>query len=246
MSENPRAPIGRKDRQSGTPISGQVLHVSNDREVGEIWTYALRQMGLAVTLTTSAADALAKRDQDTFDLTVIDVCGPELDGIELARKLRAEAVSPILLFTTNRDEAHTLQAYQAGVDECVVKPVSPSLFLAKVRAWQRRTWTVPAAALQSLQAGPLCLDPARRVVVLESGSTARLTNLEFRLLHLLMSHPGQALPADTIIERVWGYDGGDSNLLKNLVYRLRRKVEPDHSQPRYIQTGAGSGYVFTP
>jgi DNA-binding response OmpR family regulator len=246
MPENPGSPISKRGSESGTPISGHVLHVSNDREVGGIWTYALRQMGLTVTEATSAADALARWEQEAFDLIVIDVCGADLDGIELARQLRAEAVNPILLFTSNRDEADTLHAYQVGVDDCVLKPVSPSLFLAKVRAWLRRTWTVPAEALLTLQAGRLSLDPTQRAVVLASGSTAKLTNLEFRLLYLLMSHPGQSLPADTIVDRVWGHGGGDSVLLKNLVYRLRRKIESDPRQPRYIQTGAGSGYVFSP
>jgi DNA-binding response OmpR family regulator len=238
--------MNKRGSDSGTPISGHVLHVSDDREVGGIWAYALRQMGLAVTLATSAVDAWAKWEQDTFDLIVIDVFGPELDGIGLVRKLRAEVANPILLFTPNREEAHTLQAYQAGVDECVVKPVSPSLFLAKVRVWMRRTWTVPTGALQVLQVGSLSLDPARRVVVLEDGSSAKLTNLEFRLLHVLMIHAGQTLPADLIIDRVWGYSAGDSSLLKNVVYRLRHKIEPHPGQPRYIQTVAGSGYILIP
>ncbi len=246
MPEQPSAPTSQRNRQSGTPVPAHVLLVSNDREVGSIWTFALRQMGLVVTSTTSSADALARWGQDTFDLIVIDVYGPELDGIELARELRAEAVNPILLFTPHREEAHTLQAYQVGVDECIVKPVSPSLFLAKVRAWLRRTWTVPAGALEGLQAGGLCLDPARRTVVLESGTTAKLTNLEFRLLHLLMSHPGQALPADLVVDRVWGYSEGSGTLLKNLVYRLRLKIEPEPSQPRHLQTWAGGAYVFQP
>jgi two-component system response regulator RegX3 len=221
------------------------LLVSDDREVGGLWAYALRQMGLEVTLAASADDALASWDQHAFDLFVIDVCGPDLDGIELARRLRAGAVNPILLFTANRDEGHTLAAYQAGVDECVVKPVSPSVFLAKVRVWLRRSWTVPARALETVQAGRLCLDPARRQLVTEGGSIVKLTNLEFRVLHLLMSHPGQVLPSDLIVDRVWGYNGGgDQVLLKNVVYRLRRKMEPDPGDPRYLQTVAGEGYVF--
>jgi DNA-binding response OmpR family regulator len=233
-------------RNNGTPVLGsKVLLVSNDQELGGIWAFALRQMGLEATLVKSAAEALDQWPRDTFDLVVIDVYDPDLDGIELTRQLRAQAVSPILLFTLNRDEAHMLQAYQAGVDECVVKPVSPSLFLAKVRAWLRRSWTVPARALDKVQMGTLCLDPAKREVTTESGPVVRLTNLEFRVLHLLMSHRGQVLPSDLIVDRVWGCAGeGDSVLLKNVVYRLRRKIEPDSSQPRYLQTVAGEGYVF--
>lgn len=159
----------------------------------------------------------------------------------------AEAVNPILLMTPRRHEAHLLEAYQAGVDECIVKPISPSLFLAKVKSWLRRSWTVPAEALNGVQAGDLQLDPARRELITATGSVVKLTNLEFRLLHLLMSHRGQVLDSNLIIDRVWGYTGGgNSVLLKNVVYRLRRKVEPDPSQPRYIQTATGERYTFQP
>jgi DNA-binding response OmpR family regulator len=84
-------------------------------------------------------------------------------------------------------------------------------------------------------------------VTTEDGLAVGLTNLEFRVLHLLMSHPGQVLPAGLIVDRVWGYaGGGDSVLLKNVIYRLRRKIEPDAGEPRYLQTVAGEGYVFYP
>jgi len=180
-------------------------------------------------------------------LLIIDAHTFELDGIDLCRQIRAEAVNPILLFSPRGDEAHILEAYQAGVDECVVKPVSPALFLAKARAWLRRSWTVPAGALDCLQAGALRLDPARREVVTAAGSAVKLSTLEFRLLHLLMLHRGQVLSTDVIIDRVWGYSGGgDGALLKNLVYRLRRKIEPDPRQPCFIQTVAGEGYTFLP
>ncbi len=234
------------DREPGmSTLGSNVLLVSNDPEVSGIWTFALRQMGLEATLATSEPEAVDHWSRGTFDLVVIDVYGPALDGIEVTRQLRSQAVNPILLFTPNRDETHMLEAYRAGVDECVVKPVSPSLFMAKVRAWLRRAWTVPAEALDNVQAGTLCLDPARREVSMESGSVVKLTNLEFRVLHLLMCHRGQVLPSDLIVDRVWGYIGeGDSVLLKNVVYRLRRKIEPDSSEPRYLQTVAGEGYVF--
>jgi two-component system response regulator RegX3 len=246
MPSSPELPRGGNAPHGAKLVMGnRALLVSNDREVSGIWAYALRQIGLDVTLATSATAALRLWAEDVFDLILIDVCGPDLDGIDLARRMRDEAVSPILLFTPDRDEAHSLAAYQAGVDECVVKPVSPSLFLAKVRAWLRRSWTVSAGALHCLEAGSLRLDPERREVTAGSGSAIRLTNLEFRLLHLLMTHQGHVLTSDLIIDRVWGYSGGgDSIVLKNVVYRLRRKIEPDPSQPRYVQTVPGEGYVF--
>jgi two-component system response regulator RegX3 len=225
----------------------RVLLVSDEPDSGRIWAFALQQKGLEVVLTNKSQDALAEWGTGGFDLLIIDVHTPRLDGIDLCRRIRAEAVNPILLFSPRVDEAHILEAYQAGADECVVKPVSPALFLAKARAWLRRSWTVPAGALGCLQAGALRLDPARREVVTAEGSAVKLSTLEFRLLHLLMNHEGQVLPSDLIVHRVWGHTGeGDNTLLKNLVYRLRRKIEPDPGQPRYIQTMAGEGYTLLP
>jgi DNA-binding response OmpR family regulator len=228
-------------------MNGRLLLVSDDSETGQIWVYALGQQGLEVVLVGTAEEALDRWTMETFDLIVVDDNSPQLDGVDVCRRLRAEAVNPILLLTPSRNEAHVLQAYEAGVDECIAKPMSPPLFLAKVRAWLRRSWTVTAEALDNLQAGDLQLDPTRRELVTATGAVIKLTNLEFRLLQLLMRHPGQVLESNVIIDRVWGYTGGgDSVLLKNLVYRLRRKIEPEPSEPRYIEAVAGEGYTFQP
>jgi two-component system response regulator RegX3 len=236
------------ERATPSNIAGaRVLLVSDEPESGRIWAFALQQMGLEVVLTNTSRDALEEWAAGGLDLLIIDIHTPRLDGIDLCRRIRAEAVNPILLFSPRGDEAHILEAYQAGVDECVVKPVSPALFLAKTRAWLRRSWMIPTGALNCLQAGALRLDPARREVVTAEGSAVKLSTLEFRLLHLLMGHEGQVLPSDLIVDRVWGHAGeGDNTLLKNLVYRLRRKIEPDPGQPRYIQTVAGEGYILLP
>jgi two-component system response regulator RegX3 len=228
-------------------VGSRVLLVSDEPASGRIWAFALQQMGLEAALVSTSREALDRWAVGGFDMLIIDVHTPQLDGIDLCRQVRAEAVSPILLFSPRGDEAHILEAYQAGVDECVTKPVSPALFLAKARAWLRRSWTVSAGTLDCLQVDALRLDPARREIVAADGLTVKLSALEFRLLYLLMNHRGQVLYSDLIIDRVWGYaGGGDHTLLKNLVYRLRRKIEPDPHLPCYIQTVAGEGYSFLP
>ena len=186
----------------------RVLLISDDAEIGRIWAYSLSQKGLVVDLVLTSQDALQRWEEEAFDLFVIDVHTPQLDGIDLCRQLRSAVVNPILLFTHCSEEAHILQAYQVGADECVVKSVSPSLFLAKVGAWLRRSWTVRAGALDSLQVGEFQLDPNRRTLAAATGSATKLTNLEFRLLYLLMSHQGQVLRSDLIVDRVWGYAAG--------------------------------------
>lgn len=228
-------------------MTARALLVSDDAETAQTSAFALGQRGLEVVLVGSVEGALHKWAAETFDLILVDEHTPQFDGVDLCRRMRAEAVNPILLLTSDGGEAHLLEAYQAGADECIAKPISLQLFLAKVMAWLRRSWTVPAEALDNLRAGDLQLDPTRRELVTATGAVINLTNLEFRLLQLLMSHPGQVLESDLIVDRVWGYTGGgDSVLLKNLIYRLRRKIEPEPSQPSYIETVAGEGYTFHP
>lgn len=226
-------------------LGTRILYVTDDLEVGQLWTHSLGQRGFEVTVAGSTGQALEHWGKESYDLIVVNAYTPQLDGVELCRRLRFEVVNPILLLTYANSEPQILEAYEAGADEVIVKPIGGRLFLAKVVAWLRRSWTVPAEALDSLHAGDLRLDPSRRQLNVADGRVIKLTNLEFRLLHLLMGHQGQVLGSDVIIDRVWGFAGnGDNSLLKNLVYRLRRKIEPDPSQPRYLHTLTGEGYSF--
>ena len=238
MGEN-----GFNDRLS--KLEAKVFIVSDDQETANIWAYSLRQKRLEVIVTATAEEAIQKWVETIPDLIVIDINTPKLDGTGLCRILRGETVIPILLLSPRNNESHILEIYQAGADECVAKPISPALFIAKVTAWLRRSWTMPTEALDVVKVGELTLDPTTRRVLTKSGDPIRLTNLEFRLLHLLMSHPGWVFETEDIIQRVWGFHGnGNNTLLKNVVYRLRRKIDPDPDQPRYIYTEAGLGYKF--
>lgn len=224
----------------------KILLASDDPETSHFWAYSLNQRDIDVVVTQTAEEALHYWGRESFDLVIINGYSPHFDCIELCRHLRREVINPILLFTYEGDERYLLAAYEAGFDECIVKPVGLRLFLAKVTAWLRRAWTVPAATLGVLQAGDLWLDPMHQHLVMPEGKVIKLTHLEFRLVHLLLSHQGKVLETNLIVDRVWGQTGhGDSVLLKNVVYRLRRKIEPDPHHPRYLQTLAGEGYAFS-
>jgi DNA-binding response OmpR family regulator len=235
----------RRDALRDELVVAKILLVSDDLETGRIWSYSLQQKGWQSILIGSTEEAWAFWGQDRFDLIVIDVRKDLPNGLELCRRFRTEAVIPILLLTVEGDEAHILEAYQAGVSECVVKPVSPAMFLAKVQAWLRFSWTVLAETLDCLREGDFSLDPTRRGIVTAQGVFVKLSNLEFRVLYLLMSHRGQVLETDVIVDRVWGHYAADGAvLLKNVIYRLRQKLEPDPAHPRYIVTVSGIGYLF--
>jgi len=226
-------------------VQARVLVVSDDNSSARIWGYILKEKDIEPILVGSQENVLDLWAEVIPDLIVIDMHSMEFNGVELVSQLRQYGVVPILLLTPWNNETHVLEAYQAGVDECVIKPISPALFQVKVKALLLRTWLLPAESLKTISVGDVKLDPTRRLVNIGNQETIKLTNLEFRLLHLLMSHPGWVFTTEDIVQKVWGYYGnGDSILLKNLVYRLRRKVDPNQANPRYIHTEAGLGYKF--
>jgi DNA-binding response OmpR family regulator len=229
-------------------MDARLLLISDEPETRQVWGCMLHHKGIKVCPPRSIEEALERWTKDAFDMVIIDVYTPQLNEVELSRRLRAEVLNPILLFTFRQDESYVLEAYRAGVDECILKPISPLISGAKVMAWLRRSWTVSAEALPGFQVGDFCLDPTQRQVVIGTNQVIKLTNLEFRLLYLLMNHRGQVLETNLIIDRVWSNynSGGDSILLKNLIYRLRHKIELDPHQPHYILTVAGEGYTFQP
>jgi DNA-binding response OmpR family regulator len=227
--------------------SPQVLLVTESAEMARIWAYSLSQRMIEVSVVVWPADALSRAAEQSPDVIVLDVNVPSrFEAIDLCRRLRAETVNPILLLLPGSDETLCLKAYEAGVDECIQKPLSPLLFLAKVQSWLRRSSTVPTEALTDLQVGPLRLSLQARQLAVEGYGSVRLSNLEFRLMHALMSHRGQVLETGTLIRLVWGHGGGDAAMLKNVVYRLRTKIEPENADRDWIQTVPGQGYRFQP
>lgn len=227
----------------------KVLIISDDPNSAELLTLILRQAGL-LAVTTLRADgegALAAYAKEVPDMIFIDASTRAFDLLDICRTLRLETIAPILVLSPRTEEEHILQAFDLGIDEYLPKPISPRLLVAKVNALLRRARSVPLASISSLRAGDVELSPERRTVRLPERPETHLTNLEFRLLYCLMSNQGQVVPTETIIQKVWGYSGeGDYRLVKGLVRRLRRKIEPDAKEPHYIKTVTGVGYTFSP
>ncbi|HLO32761.1 MAG TPA: response regulator transcription factor [Anaerolineales bacterium] len=228
------------EKLGGTP---KVLIVSNQQTTGPLWVFSLQQQKLNVTLEAVPAHTLARCETEFPDLIIMDINLSETQTLELIRGLRAEMLTPILLLTPARTEEYVLEAYKAGVDDCITKPVSPSLFQAKVKVWLRRFGSISADLLNPLRVGTLQLFPAERIVFLKNGSAIRLTNLELRLLYYLMNRAGQIVTIEELNQKVWGYNAeADNTMLKNVVYRLRRKIEADPANPLIVQTITGVGY----
>ncbi len=222
----------------------KIFVVCDQKDTAPVWGYILRQQGLNVILETSLEKSVDRWSSEIADLIVLDVNITHSERMEFYRAFRALSVVPLIMLLPAYHETELLEAYSAGVDDVVIKPISPPIFLAKIMAWVRRSWTVPVGSLNLVNAGDHRLEPSRRCMIKPNGSEVKLTNLEFHLLHLLMSRPGRVFSAEEIIQSIWGgYGEGDQVLLKNVVYRLRRKIEADPSHPTLLQTWQG-GYSF--
>jgi DNA-binding response OmpR family regulator len=224
-------------------LGPRVLIVSNQQTTGPLWVFSLQQQDLHVMLEADPSKTLQRCEMETPDLIILDISLPEAQTLDLIKSLRAEMTTPIILLTPPRSEENIIEAYKAGVDDYMLKPVSPSLFNAKVKVWLRRSWSATTNTLDPVKIGGMHLFPAERLVIRDNGQPVHLTNLELRLLYHLISRAGQTVTTEELNQRVWGYTGEvDSTMLKNVVYRLRRKIESDPANPLIIQTVTGVGY----
>ncbi len=168
-----------------------------------------------------------------------------MDGFEVLRRIRASSASssmPVMMLTVRSSEEDQVRGLDLGADDYLTKPFSPRTLLARVRALLRRAGVEKPSPMS---AGDLQLDGERQTVSVRGGPPVSLTALEFRLLQLMLASAGHPLPVSRLTSHVWGYRGmGDRQLLKQLVHRLRRKLEQDPSAPRYLVTVAGVGYAL--
>ena len=222
----------------------KILVVDDDQELLGLVAYALRQAGYLVVEASDGAAALAAFEREEPSLVVLDVNLPKLSGLEVCRKIRQSSKVPVMMLTVRSAEEDQVQALDLGADDYLTKPFSPRTLLARVRALLRRAGSEKPAPLG---AGAFTLDLERQCVTVAGKAPARLTNLEVRLLQLLLANAGHTLPAERLLSHVWGSRGaGDRQILKQLVHRLRQKIEADAADPRYLVTVAGVGYALRP
>ena len=222
----------------------KILVVDDDLELLGLIGFALRQAGYLVVEAADGGAALAAFQREQPDLVILDVNLPVMSGFDVCRRIRAEATTPIMLLTVRSGEEDQVRGLDGGADDYLTKPFSPRTLLARVRALLRRADIDRPAPLA---AGDLALDVERQSVRVRGGEAIRLTGLEFRLIQYLLANAGHTIPSDRLTNHVWGYRGlGDKQLLKQLVHRLRQKIERNPAEPEYVLTVAGIGYVLQP
>lgn len=218
-----------------------VLLVDDDDTVREVVAGYLRRAGLEVVEAADGPAALARAAQSEPDVVVLDLMLPGIDGLEVFRRLRAEAGSmPVLMLTARGDEEDRVLGLAMGADDYVAKPFSARELVLRVQALLRRASTVPRRPGR-LADGDLELDPAARTVTAH-GRPLALTTREFDLLAHFLAAPGRAWSRQELMRQVWGWEFGDESTVTVHVRRLREKVEVDPASPTRLVTVWGAGY----
>ena len=221
--------------------------VEDEESFSDALSYMLRKEGFEVSVAATGPSALTEFDRTGADIVLLDLMLPEMSGTEVCRQLRQRSHVPIIMVTARDSEIDKVVGLEIGADDYVTKPYSPRELVARIRAVLRRqSAEVTESGAPTLAAGPVRMDIERHVVTVD-GAAVQLPLKEFELLELLLRNAGRVLTRGQLIDRVWGADYvGDTKTLDVHVKRLRSKVEPEPSAPRFIVTVRGLGYKFEP
>jgi DNA-binding response OmpR family regulator len=227
----------------------KILVVDDDRVVADLVAFTVRRAGYEAIMASDAASTLRRWAEDQPDLIILDINLPGTaqlkDGFAICQHIRSQSEVPIILLTVRGEENDIVRGLEAGADDYILKPFSPRQLVARVQAVLRRGRGADGLHTSAkLSIDGLDFNPRLREVSLADGKTKSLTSLESRLLEHLMLNRGHVLTTDDLISDVWGASGGNSEMLRQLVRRLRAKIENDPTKPYYIQNLPGLGYAF--
>jgi DNA-binding response OmpR family regulator len=223
-------------------VDERVLLVEDDHSIREMVTLGLANAGFRVSSCADGREGLERLRHDSFDLAVLDVMLPTLDGFEITREIRKDSRIPIVILTARADATDVIVGLELGADDYVTKPFDMPVLVARCRSVLRRAAAEPADPV--LHVGDLEVDVGG-FVARKGGRDLALTATEFRLLVELTRRPGQVLTREVLLARVWDYEHlGDSRLVDVAIQRLRAKIEDDPAMPTTISTVRGVGYRF--
>jgi len=225
--------------------AAKVLVIDDDPQIRRVMRSTLTAHGYQVNDARSGEEGLEELRKSSYDLVLLDMNMPGMGGMETCRMIRSSSEIAIIMLTVNNAERQKVEALDAGADDYVTKPFSTPELLARIRATLRRLPQAPGQEnLQPLVAEGVNLDLSSREVTVR-GQTSRLTAREFELLSYLLARPNKTLAHRELLQAVWGPDYGDElEYLRVFINRLRKKIEPDPSKPRFLVTDAWAGYRF--
>lgn len=226
-----------------TPRKARVLFADDEAETRLLVRATLEFANMQVHLVENGFQALQKWQDMHYDLIILDVMMPEVGGLEACRHIRRTSNIPIILLTARGCEQDIVAGFDSGADDYIIKPFHANELVARIQAILKRTVRKPM--IPELWDKDIYLDyDAQRIIC--SGRRIKVTPLEFRLMRYLMQNPGEVLTKEDLLQNVWGYleSVGEMNLIETAIRRLRMKIEPNPSRPKYIQTVWGIGYRF--
>ncbi len=224
---------------------GRVLVVDDDPRVAKYLQSAFRGTGFETLSAADGVEALNTIEKEMPDIVILDIRMPKLDGLQVCRRLREWSQVPIIMLSGTTEGEEKIKCFEAGADDYICKPFDLKELMARVAAVLRRSKAAGAPpSLPVLTAGEICIDFAARRIT-SRGIETKLTPTEYSLLHELAANVGKVLDHTHLLKKVWGAEYfGETEYLRVFVNRLRAKLEPDPSKPRYIITIPGMGYMF--
>ncbi|MGE5280864.1 MAG: response regulator [Chloroflexota bacterium] len=225
--------------------STRILLVDDERSIQTLLSYPLRKDGYHVTAARDGREALQRFDEARFDLVVLDLMLPKMDGVEVCRELRARSQVPIIMLTAKGSETDKVAGLEVGADDYITKPFSMREFRSRVKAALRRSrMAAEPPDEEAIEHAELTIDFERRMVTLR-GEEIGVTYVEFEILAALARSPGRVLSRETLLEHVWGdSDYRDPRTVDVHIRHLREKLETDPKEPQLLLTVRGVGYRF--
>jgi len=225
--------------------STRILLVDDEQSIQTLLSYPLRKDGYHVTSAQDGREALQRFDEARFDLVILDLMLPKLDGVEVCRELRSRSQVPIIMLTAKGSETDKVAGLEVGADDYITKPFSMREFRSRVKAALRRSRMVTEPQEEeSIDHGELKVDYGRRMVTLRD-EEVRVTYVEFEILGALARSPGRVLSRETLLEHVWGdSEYRDPRTVDVHIRHLREKLESDPKEPEFLFTVRGVGYRF--
>jgi DNA-binding response OmpR family regulator len=225
----------------------RILLVDDEQSIQTLLSFPLRKDGYEVVQATDGREALARFSETAFDLVVLDVMLPRVDGLEVCRRMRARSSVPIIMLTAKAEEIDKVLGLELGADDYITKPFSMREFRSRVKAALRRASMArrePTAGEEPLEVHELRIDPAKRAVEVR-GALVQTTYVEFEILLALATSPGRVWTRDMLLTRIWGDSAyRDPRTIDVHIRHLREKLERDAKDPEYLFTVRGVGYRF--
>jgi DNA-binding response OmpR family regulator len=224
-------------------LLAQILIIEDDRDIADLISLYVTNEGMKADICSTAEEGLQWFTKKKFDLVVLDINLPGMDGFEFLQRLRKENAVPVIVVSARKADEDLVLGLGIGADEFVVKPFSPRVLVARIRALLRRASSTSQPSQGRICFGDFSLDPDA-YTLMKGGKRIPLASKEFELLRFLILNPGKVFTVTEIYEKVWGRKYGDLATVAIHIQRLRKKIESDPSQPQFIQNRYGSGYLF--